>query len=98
MYEEGPTRQPYTNLHGPHQIPISYIIYVWVWNLISHIVLCQKEGKNILIFDIHDQIITYVFAPNDTHILHIWTWILNHIKIFNQLKKKTQLKIKFILD
>ena len=62
------------NLYKPHQAHESYI-YIYKKrerDLISYIVLCQEENKNILIHDIDDQNITYVYVLENTFMcMHI---------------------------
>lgn len=35
------------NLHMPHQVHKSYVMYLWLWNLNLHIDLCQGENQYI---------------------------------------------------
>ena len=53
-------------------------MYLWVWDIIYYIILCQGENKIILKCDIDDQNMKFVFASNDTHSLHLDTTFQQH--------------------
>ena len=76
------------NLNGLHQVHILYFIYLCVWGLIIHIILCEGETKNILILDIGGQNMSYVFASKDTHAPYL-SLNLHNINVFNLLKQCT---------
>lgn len=46
---------------------IYHSLYIYVWDLIIHIVLFEVENKNILILDIGGQNTSYVSASKGTH-------------------------------
>ena len=41
-------------------------MYLWVWNLVLNIVLCQGEDKYLLLLDTDAQNTTYVLASEVT--------------------------------
>lgn len=62
-------------------------MYLWVWNLVLNIVLCQGEDKYLLLLDTDAQNTTYVLASKVTQAAYFVIEILTNIKVFKQFRQ-----------